>query len=52
MRLYKIRHHRIFKYYQKMFKYERKQNYNYYPLDYADKIYKLNEKIFETFWQK
>ena len=52
MRLYKIKHHRIFKYYQKMFKYECKQNHNYYPLDYALKIDRLNEKIFETFWQK
>ena len=35
-----------------MFKYECKQNHNYYPLDYALKIDRLNEKIFETFWQK
>ena len=52
MRLYKITHHRIFKYYQKLFKYECKQNHNYYPLDYVLKIDKLYEKIFETFWQK
>ena len=52
MRLYKKNHHRIFKYIQKMFKYECKQNHNYYPLDYGHKIDKLNEKIFETFWQK